>query len=109
MRALSQEQLIERGDDYFDIADAIFPFGDWRLRSTAKVLRQAGAHLLRCDRISYREMYGTIQRHKGYFRDLPEDLKAELFDYVGPEIGALIERHLVALQRPGKPERFPRD
>jgi hypothetical protein len=108
MRTLSLEQLIERGDDYFDIADAIFPFGDWRLRSTAKVLREAGGHLLRGDRIAYREMYGKIQTHKMYFHVFPADLKAELLEYVGREIAALIEKHLVARQRPGKPELLRR-
>lgn len=105
MARLSDEDMISRGDDYFDIADAIYPFGDWRLRSTAKALREAAGHLLRCDRIAYREMYGKIQNHKVYFRDLPTDLKAELLEYVGPEITVLIEKWLVALERPGKPER----
>jgi hypothetical protein len=105
MSRLSDEEMIGRGDDYFDIADAIYPFGDWRLRSTAKALREAAGHLLRCDRIAYRQMYGKIQNHKIYFRDLPEGLKRDLIDYVGPEIAALIQKHLVALQRAGKPER----
>ena len=105
MPRLSEEEMIARGDDYFDIADAIYPFGDWRLRSTAKMLREAAGHLLRCDRIAYRQMYGKIQNHKIYFRELPDDLKRQVIDYVGPVVAELIDKHLVALQRPGKPER----
>ena len=105
MTRLTEDEMIERGDDYFDIADAIYPFGDWRLRSLAGVLREAGGHLLRCDRIAYRQMYGKIQNYKVYFRDLPVSLRSELFDYVGPEVAELIQKHIVAAQRPGNIER----
>jgi hypothetical protein len=108
MRQLSHEEMSERGDDYFDIADAIYPFGDWRLQSTARVLREAGGHLLRYDRVAYREMYGKIQQYKIYFAELPDNLKSYLYNYIGPEIIALIEKHLVIRKRPRKPEQFTR-
>lgn len=99
MRELSQAEMIERGDDYFEIADAIHPFGDWRLRSTGKVLRLAARHLLRGDGSAYRAVREQVQQHKRYFVELEGDLKDRLRDYVGSEVWALIEKHLVARRR----------
>lgn len=103
MAELSQAEMIERGDDYFEIADAIHPFGDWRLRSTGKTLREAARHLLNGERAAYREMAGKVARHARYFDELEDGLKRELRRYVGRRIWALIERHLTPAPRHERP------
>jgi hypothetical protein len=96
MGELSQAEMIERGDDYFEIADAIHPFGDARLRAVADVLREAARHLLRANEVGYRDMAGKVEECRRCFRDLSESLQRGLRAYVGREVWLLIGRHLAA-------------
>lgn len=98
MRELSQAEMIERGDDYFEIADAIHPFGDAQLRALADVLREAARHLLRGDENAHRGAAGRILHHGRYLRDLDEGVKQRLRRYVGARIWALIGSHFTSPQ-----------
>jgi hypothetical protein len=67
MGELSQTEVIERGDDYFEIADAIHPFGGCTAARGSGCLREAARHLLQANQVGYRDMAGKIEQCRRCF------------------------------------------
>lgn len=93
--ATSLDEMIALGDDYFDIADAIYLVADWRTRDTSKVLREAARPLLACDWRGWMEIAPQVEQQQRFWRHVwPTELKDQVRGRVGRRVWRMIERRL---------------